>query len=147
VKVKSIFLLIGLLVPQLLAAGPHFEKRKIKLNKTVLQVEIADTPEKSAQGLMYRKSLAEDQGMLFVFKDVVQRHFWMKNTFVPLSIGFFDENRALVDIQDMEPVKSEMETSPPTYDSAKPAKYCLEVSRGWFGKHNIKIGDHFEDSH
>lgn len=121
-----------------------FRVQQIRVGKTPLAVEIADTPEKTAQGLMYRTSMGENEGMLFIFQDVQLRSFWMKNTFLPLSIGFFDEGRALLEILDMEPVKSEMEMRPPSYMSQKPAKYALEVNRGWFQKHKIKVGDRFE---
>lgn len=118
-----------------------FSKQKIKVGKLALTVEIADNSEKSARGLMFRTSLADGTGMLFIFQDEAPRSFWMKNTFIPLSIGYFDQNKKLVDIQDMQPVKSEMEQNPKTYPSAYPAKYALEVPKGWFQKHKIKIGD------
>lgn len=118
-----------------------FSKQKIKVGKLALTVEIADNSEKSARGLMFRTSLADGTGMLFIFEDEAPRSFWMKNTFIPLSIGYFDQNKKLVDIQDMQPVKSEMEQNPKTYPSASPAKYALEVPKGWFQKHKIKIGD------
>lgn len=121
-----------------------FGTKQIQVANTVLTVEIADTPEKTAQGLLYRKSMSDKSGMLFIFPESEVRHFWMKNTFIPLSIGFFDDQRVLLEVQDMEPVKSEMESRPPTYNSQKPAKYCLEVNRGWFQKHKIKVGDKFE---
>lgn len=120
-----------------------FKTQQIKVANTPLTVEIADTPDKTAQGLMYRTSMSDNAGMLFIFDDVQIRNFWMKNTFIPLSIGFFDEKRVLLEVLDMEPVKSEMEARPPTYNSQKPAKYCLEVNRGWFAKHKIKVGDKF----
>ncbi len=121
-----------------------FSTQQIQVGRTAITVELADTPEKTAQGLMFRRKMPDKNGMLFVFPDTEVRHFWMKNTFIPLSIGFFDENRVLVDIQDMEPVKSEMDARPPTYQSKKPAKFCLEVNRGWFEKNKIKVGDKFE---
>lgn len=126
------------------AKGIDFKKQKISFLQTQLTVEVADSPEKTEHGLMFRKTLPADQGMLFVFPETEMRTFWMKNTFIPLTIGFFDEQRTLVDIQDMEPVKSEIESRPPTYNSKKPAKYCLEVNRGWFAKHKIKVGDRFD---
>lgn len=118
-----------------------FKTQKISVGKVPLVVEVADNPQRSARGLMYRTSLDEGKGMLFVFEGEEHRSFWMKNTFIPLSIGFFDRNKKLVDIQDMDPVKSEMDVNPPSYMSAAPATYALEVPRGWFQKHKIKIGD------
>jgi uncharacterized protein len=122
---------------------PKFEKKEIKIGKHKLNVEIADTEEKLSFGLMFRQSLPDGTGMLFVFPDEQPRSFWMKNTFVALSIAYIDAQKKIIDIQDMVPVKSEMET-PQTYPSAGPAKYALEVPRGWFKKKKIKIGDKIE---
>ncbi|MFN7729033.1 MAG: DUF192 domain-containing protein [Bdellovibrio sp.] len=118
-----------------------FKTQKIEVANVPLLVEVADTPQRLARGLMFRTSLGEGKGMLFIFENEEIRGFWMKNTFVPLSIGFFDRNKKLLEIQDMEPVKSEMELNPPSYTSNAPAMYALEVPRGWFQKHKIKIGD------
>lgn len=137
-------LLASLLTSTLAHAAVKFPKEKIRLGGKTLTVEVARTPEQLSHGLMYRTKMGENEGMIFVFPDVDTRSFWMKNTFIPLSIGFFDEKKILVDIQDMEPVKSEMVTTPPSYVSAKPAKYALEMNRGWFHKNSIKIGAKFE---
>lgn len=117
-----------------------FRLQKIKLASTSIEVEIADTPELSAKGLMFRTSLDANKGMLFIFESEEPRAFWMKNTFIPLSIGFFNSKAELIDIQDMAPVKSEMEKNPKSYFSNGPAKYALEVNQGWFKKHKIKLG-------
>lgn len=122
------------------AKDVEFEKIKIKVGNEELQVEIADTQEKTARGLMHRKKLLDGTGMLFIFQNEEIRNFWMKNTFIALSIGFFDSKEKLIDIQDMEPVQSEMELNIPTYSSVFPAKYALEVPRGWFKKKKIKLG-------
>lgn len=120
-----------------------FEKRKLQIAGQLLNVEIADNPEKSAQGLMYRKELKDGDGMLFIFPDEQIRSFWMKNTFIPLSIGYFNSKKELIDIQDMEPAGSEMQTQLPTYVSKGPAKYALEVPKGWFSKHKILLKQKF----
>ncbi|PIS11637.1 MAG: hypothetical protein COT73_02910 [Bdellovibrio sp. CG10_big_fil_rev_8_21_14_0_10_47_8] len=120
-----------------------FSKKQIKLGSQVLTVEIADTDQKSAQGLMFRKSLKDGAGMLFIFSDEGTRSFWMKNTFIPLSIGYFNEKKELMDIQDMAPATSEMQVDFPTYVSKSPAKYALEVPKGWFKKHKIQIKEKF----
>ncbi|MEZ0391742.1 MAG: DUF192 domain-containing protein [Pseudobdellovibrionaceae bacterium] len=120
------------------AAEIRFEKKQIKIGSQSLLVEIADTPEKSARGLMFRQQLAEGTGMLFVFPNEETRSFWMKNTFIPLSIGYFNAKKELIDVQDMAPVTSEMQLDLPTYVSKGPAKYALEVPKGWFEKHKIK---------
>lgn len=109
-----------------------------------LVVEVADTPERTSRGLMFRKTLAENAGMIFVFSDESQRSFWMKNTFIPLSIGFFGKDRVLRETLDMRPAKSELEAAPPSYFSKVTATYALEVNQGWFQRNKIKVGDRFD---
>lgn len=142
-------LLFSLLVPLVLCAAPvksgtQFKTSKLKIGGQVLTVELAETTQQQGLGLMFRKKMPEDKGMLFIFPDTQMRSFWMKNTFLALSIGFFDQEKKLIDIQDMSPAKSEMQTDFPTYQSTAPAKYALEVNQGWFTKHKIKVGDRFE---
>jgi hypothetical protein len=100
-----------------------------------LNVEIARTPEEKARGLMFRKSLPQDQGMLFIYEDSDIRGFYMKNTYIPLSLAYIDENRQVFQLVDMEPLDEE------SHLSTKPAQFVLEVNRGWFEKNNVKVGD------
>ena len=100
-----------------------------------LYLEIAATPDKRQLGLMFRDSLPQNQGMLFVFEREQPLGFWMKNTKIPLSIAFLDRNYVIVDIQDMEPFSEK------THVSARPAMYALEVNQGFFRQHNITVGD------
>lgn len=116
----------------------------LTIGEAQVTVEVARTSAELQKGLMYRKSLDPDKGMLFVFPEQRTLSFWMKNTFIPLDIGFFNEDRVLVDIQSMDPVVSEMQKDIPSYESRKPARYALEVNRGWFKKHKIKLGQRFE---
>jgi hypothetical protein len=104
-----------------------------------LQVEVADTPMARAQGLMYRRHLPENAGMLFIFADTVMGGFWMKNTLIPLSIAFVDEKWKIVDIKDM---KVEQDPTKPinVYAPAQPYRYALEVNLGFFERHRIAIG-------
>ncbi len=120
-----------------------FKKKKLKIANKTLIVEVADNLEKSARGLMYRKNLNENEGMLFIFDSEEPRSFWMKNTFIPLDIGYFNAQRELIDIQTMEPATSEMQTNIPTYPSKGPAQYALEVQKGWFEKHKIRLKERF----
>lgn len=120
-----------------------FKKDKIILSGKTIVVEISRTQEEHEQGLMFRKSLAENEGMLFIFGSEETRYFWMKNTYIDLSIGYFDRDKTLVDIQDMK-ASSLMESRPKTYPSAKPAMYALEMNRGWFSKNKISIGHKFK---
>lgn len=140
---RAVLFSILLILPQLLWARVVFEKKKLKIGSETLSVEIADTQEKSAQGLMFRKELPEGTGMLFIFPDEKPRGFWMKNTFIPLSIGFFNAKKELIDIQDMAPAASSVQVSFPTYESKGPAQYALEVPKGWFAKHRIRLKQRF----
>lgn len=120
-----------------------FAKKTLKIQGQTLSVEVADTEEKQAHGLMFRSSLKESEGMIFIFPDERPRAFWMKNTFIDLAIGYFDRNKVLVDIQEMKAVTSMMVERPPSYPSRSPAMYALEVPKGWFARHKIKIGAKF----
>ncbi|XDD55067.1 DUF192 domain-containing protein [Leptospira sp. WS4.C2] len=97
-----------------------------------LKLEIANTPSTRATGLMYRTKLGEDEGMLFVFPRPDFLSFWMKNTLIPLSIGYFSEDMRLLESFDMKPNQTEE-----VYNARKPAMYALEVNQGWFAKHKI----------
>lgn len=122
-----------------------FEKKKIVLAQKTVTVEIADNDEKRAYGLMFRASLQKDHGMLFIFKNEERRSFWMKNTLIPLAIGFFDKNKKLVDIQEMVPAVIG-EKAPRSYTSRVSAMYALEMEQGWFDKNKIRLGTQFSFS-
>lgn len=119
----------------------HFKKGTLKINKKELKIEIAETPSQHAYGLMNRSSLPDNQGMLFVFEEEDFRSFWMKNTFIDLSIAYIDKNRKIIEILDMKAVSSSLDVNLPSYPSHGKAKYALEVSQGWFKKNNIKVGN------
>lgn len=121
-----------------------FEKQKITIAGKVITVEIAESEQQHERGLMLRKSLSKDHGMLFVFKDEQPRSFWMKNTIINLSIGYFDHEKKLIDIQEMKAVASVLETNPPPYPSAFPAMYALEMTEGWFKKNKVGLGSVFK---
>jgi hypothetical protein len=103
-----------------------------------IQVEIADDADERQRGLMYRESLGENEGMLFVYPEQRTLGFWMKNTLIPLDIAYIDREGRIVDIQQMEPQTTE------THDSAAPAMYALEMNLGWFEANGIRIGDLIE---
>ena len=117
------------------------EVQEILVGSAKLSVEMAKNSEQQQKGLMYRKQMPANHGMLFVFDNEEVRNFWMKNTFIPLSIGFFNTKKELIDIQDMTPVVSEMQTDIPSYQSTGPAKYALEVNLGWFKKNKVRLGN------
>lgn len=121
---------------------PVFPKKKIMINKTVLDVEVAETAEQQSYGLMNRTKLLDGQGMMFVFSNSEIRSFWMKNTFIDLSIGYFDKNKVLFQVLDMK-ATTILQKDFPSYVSRGPAQFALEVPKGWFDKHGVKIGDKF----
>lgn len=122
-------------------AGVSFEKIWIEVGAKRILVEVADTPEKAAQGLMFRKNLPENQGMLFVFPEEQVLSFWMKNTFIDLSIAYITKQKTIGSIKSMKAAKSEMQSHFETYESDQPAQYALEMGLGWFHRNNIKVGD------
>jgi len=103
-----------------------------------LTAEVAASEPQRATGLMYRRMLPENRGMLFVFPYAAPQSFWMMNTYVPLSIAFLDENGTIVNIADMKPLTTD------SHSSTKPAKYALEMNQGWFAKRGIKPGARVE---
>jgi len=104
-----------------------------------LRVELALDESERQRGLMYRKSLEKNTGMLFVFSREQYLNFWMKNTYVPLSIAYIDSGGTIGDIQDMAPLDTSV-----TYPSKSPARYALEVNRGWFAANGIAPGCRIE---
>lgn len=100
----------------------------------LIRAEVADTDENRMQGLMYRKSLGANEGMLFVFTQDEEHCMWMKNTFVPLSVAFVDAKGRIINIHDMEPQTEN------THCAARPARYALEMNKGWFRSKGIAAG-------
>jgi len=100
----------------------------------LIRAEVAFTFESRAQGLMFRESLGPNEGMLFVFPQIEKHCMWMKNTLIPLSVAFLDEKGGIVGISDMQP---QTETS---HCAAAPARFALEMIRGWFAQKGLKAG-------
>ena len=103
-----------------------------------LTAEVAATPATRTRGLMERFSLAPDHGMLFVFPAPAPQAFWMRNTYVPLSIAFIDSTGRIVNIEDMQPKSEE------SHFSLAPVPYALEMRRGWFRERGIGPGARVE---
>ncbi len=102
--------------------------------------EKADSPERRATGLMRRTTLGEREGMLFYFEETAYHSFWMYNTPLPLTIIFLDDRRNVVDIQDMEPCVGKSADQCPSYTTKFPARYALEVKKGFTARHRIEVG-------
>ena len=99
-------------------------------------IETANTEYKRTIGLMYRKKMADNQAMLFVFGDEQPRAFWMHNTYIPLDIIFLDKNRKIVSVQ-----KNAQPLNDRSLPSGKPAQYVLEVKAGTYDRLGLQPGD------
>lgn len=128
----ALALLLGL---PLSAASAELPKRTLTIHGQQLVVEVASTPETRATGLMHRFSLQTDHGMLFVFEMPQALAFWMKDTYIPLSIAFVDARGRIVSIEDMRPQDES------THWSRGLALYAIEMRQGWFAAKGIAAGD------
>ncbi|MFW5717554.1 MAG: DUF192 domain-containing protein [Spirochaetota bacterium] len=137
-RMQSLARLLGwtaVLAVVAVACTSAHERFPLSISGTELRVEVVDTPESRARGLMERTELGEREGMLFVFEQSEPRAFWMKNTVLPLSIAYIDENWIIREIHDMKPFSLE------PVPSRAPARYALEVNQGAFGRLGIRVGD------
>ncbi len=115
-------------------AQPPLPTRTIQVGLKKINVEVALTPEQRSKGLMHRKTLGEDEGMLFIFETPQRASFWMKNTFLPLSIAYMTEDGVIQEIHPLEPLSLLSVQSRRT-----DIKYALEMNRGWFEKNGITV--------
>jgi uncharacterized membrane protein (UPF0127 family) len=106
--------------------------------QVVVRAEVADTSAKRARGLMGRTELADDAGMVFVFPQDSTSPFWMKDTFIPLSIAFYDDSGRIVRILDMEPCRHD---PCPVYDPRTTYRGALEVNLGAYRRWGVAVGD------
>jgi uncharacterized membrane protein (UPF0127 family) len=108
----------------------------IRLNAGIhnIQAEVAQTPDQRAIGLMFRKAMGTNEGMLFAFEEPSTQCFWMKNTLLPLSIAFISDDGTVVNIADMKPQTLD------SHCSVKPVRFVLEMNQGWFVRRGIKSG-------
>ncbi|MDR3337235.1 MAG: DUF192 domain-containing protein [Treponema sp.] len=143
----TVFLFLFLIASASLSCGAQgngrikkFETREFTIERegggnVTIMAEIAGSAPERAQGLMYRKSLADGKGMIFVFERDETLSFWMKNTLIPLSIAFISHQGKILEIRDMKPGDLN------TLRSSRSARYALEVPQGWFERAGIKAGD------
>ena len=99
-----------------------------------IDAQLAISPAEHAVGLMYRKEMEQHEGMLFVFSTPSLQCFWMKNTFIPLTVAFLADDGMILNMDDMKPQTEE------SHCSIKPVRYVLEMNKGWFAKKGIKPG-------
>lgn len=115
---------------------PQLDLQRVKLSAgmNVIDAQLALTPIQRQIGLMMRKEMRQHEGMLFVFDQRERQCFWMKNTLLPLTAAFIDDDGSIVNTVDMKPQSLE------SHCSARPVRYVLEMNQGWFAKKAIKVG-------
>ena len=139
-RIRALFavaLICALVAPTLLAQQapqPTLPTTKLTTGIHVITAEIAATDESRTVGLMMRERLAPNHGMVFVFAGKAQHCFWMRNTLIPLSIAFIEDDGTIVNIADMAP-KSDASTCP-----QRPIRFALEMDQGWFAKRGVTAG-------
>jgi uncharacterized membrane protein (UPF0127 family) len=131
-----------LIIAVLLCSSCGAEGPSVVFKGERFSVELAQTPDEQALGLMFRESLEDDHGMLFLFPSQARRSFWMKNCRIPLDIFYFDEQLKLVSVaENAQPCKTR---NCPSYPSSGPAKYVLELNAGKAAELGAKPGDVLE---
>ncbi len=116
--------------------GPQLGLARTQLTAGMhrLDVQLAQTPEQRQIGLMWRKNMPVHEGMLFVFEQATTQCFWMRNTLIPLTAAFVEDDGTIVNLADMQPQKDD------SHCSSKPVRFVLEMNQGWFAKRQIKPG-------
>jgi hypothetical protein len=99
-----------------------------------VEAEVAASADARAEGLMFRRGLPPNRGMLFVFPDSAIHCMWMRNTFIPLSVAFMDEQGAIINVADMQPHSED------SHCARRPARYALEMNAGWFKTRGLGPG-------
>lgn len=116
---------------------PKLPTTEIRIGDVTATVEIADRESTRRHGLKFRKGLAPNHGMLFVFEAPDWLSFWMQNTQIPLDIAYIDQNGNIINILTMTP----FDVTPDKYKSGRKALYALEMTKGWFERNRIEPGD------
>jgi hypothetical protein len=132
---KQFFIITAVIF--LFIAGCSEEEKKVSITvgNDIYHIEIARTREEQSQGLMYRESLASDEGMIFIYKEDRKLSFWMKNTSIPLSIAFVAKDGTIKEIHQMKP-----ESLTPV-NSTHSVRYALELLSGSFKRSGTSVGD------
>lgn len=115
--------------------NPKLETAMIKIGGAQVLAELARNETERERGLMYRKSLEDGQGMLFVFDSDQQLSFWMKNTIIPLSLAYISSDGTIRQIVDLVP------QSLASVQADRSVRYALEVPQGWFDRAGVRVGD------
>jgi len=113
---------------------PRLQTIELTAGMHVIRAELAITPAQQQTGMMFRRTMGTNEGMLFVNDDSGVRCFWMHNTLLPLTAAFIADDGTIVNLADMKPQTDD------SHCSAKPVRYVLEMNQGWFAKRGIKAG-------
>ena len=127
------------LLPAAFATGAQEKPQQLPTTKLtagihVINAMVADRPETRQVGLMFRREMAANDGMLFVFEQAGQQCFWMKNTLIPLSIAFLADDGRIVNVEQMKPQTLD------GHCSKEPVRYALEMNEGWFAAKGLAAG-------
>lgn len=136
-KPLVIFLACALSTLNVLAQGsPQLQLPRITLNAGMhlIQTQVAQDFDQRQTGLMWRKEMPQNEGMLFVFEQAGVQCFWMRNTILPLTAAFVADDGTIVNLEDMKPMSDD------SHCSKKPVRFVLEMNQGWFAKRNIQAG-------
>ena len=134
---KKMCFLLALLFAALfpaLAQQPQLPTVQLVAGMHAIRAEVADNMDGRMQGLMYRKAMAQNSGMVFVFDENAAHCMWMKNTLIPLSVAFIDETGVITNIADMQPQSEQ------SHCASRPARYALEMNKGWFAQRGVTPG-------
>lgn len=128
--------LFGLLVTAApaLAQRLHLPEVELSAGRYAIRAEVAESRAARRRGLMWRRAMPANHGMLFVFRHPGKYCMWMENTLIPLSVAFLDSHGAIINIAEMIPETAN------SHCANRPARYALEMSRGWFTQHGLGEG-------
>ena len=131
-------LIKSLCLSALLVTGARAQTPMPRMDLTAgfyrINAEVASNQKNRMQGLMHRRAMQANEGMLFVFTQEDRHCMWMRNTFLPLSVAFLDAEGRILNIEDMEPQTED------NHCAAAPARFALEMNKGWFAAKGIKPG-------
>jgi uncharacterized membrane protein (UPF0127 family) len=141
VNLRPLRTVLGLAAALATVAGAAFAQEAQRLPRIAMHAgmhnisaEVAQAPDERQIGLMYRRTMPANDGMLFVFEDAQLHCFWMKNTLLPLSIAFLADDGRIVNIEDMAP------NTEASHCPKQKIRYALEMNQGWFAKRGFKAG-------
>jgi uncharacterized membrane protein (UPF0127 family) len=116
------------------SAQLNLPRTQLAAGMFLIDAQLATTPDERSTGLMYRREMPQNEGMLFIFEQPSTQCFWMKNTLLPLTAAFVANDGTIVNLVDMKPQTTD------SHCSIKPVRFVLEMNQGWFAKKGIKAG-------